>query len=99
MIVTRAQWPHTVEDIVKALDGVWGLIGAKGTNDNLYRLERSLHEPTVYTLTEYRGSDETDIVRREEYSGVDRLVAVNAFAQAIGFSSSLEAKSAVLSHD
>lgn len=85
MIVTRAQWPHTVEDIVKSLDGVWGLIGAKGTNGNLYRLERSLHEPTVYTLTEYRGESETDIVRREEYGAEDRLVAVNVFAQAIGF--------------
>ncbi|MBK7838912.1 MAG: hypothetical protein IPJ49_14785 [Candidatus Obscuribacter sp.] len=58
MQITRAQWPHTVDDIVKALDGVWGLCGAHGTNGNLYRLERSLHEPVIYTLTEYRGEDE-----------------------------------------
>lgn len=85
MIVTRAQWPHTIEDIIKALDGVWGLIGADGTNGNLYRLERSLHEPLVYTLTEYRGANESDIVRREEYGAEERLTAINAFAQAIGF--------------
>jgi hypothetical protein len=86
-IVTRAQWPHTIEDIIKALDGVWGLIGANGVNGNLYRLEKSLHEPVVYTLTEYRGADESDIVRREEYSGDDRLTAINVFAVAIGFES------------
>jgi len=87
MIVTRAQWPHTMEDIVKALDGVWGLIGADGVNGNLYRLEKSLHEPIVYTLTEYRGADESDIVRREEYPGDDRISAINVFAAAIGFDS------------
>ncbi len=87
MIVKRAQWPHTMEDIVKALDGVWGLIGADGVNGNLYRLEKSLHEPIVYTLTEYRGADESDIVRREEYVGDDRISAINVFAAAIGFDS------------
>jgi len=85
MIVTRAQWPHTMEDIYKALDGVWGLIGATGVNGNLYRLERSLHEPLLYTLTEYRLSDESDIVRREEYPEDEKQAAISNFAKAIGF--------------
>jgi len=85
MIITRAQWPHTIDDIHKALDGVWGLIGATGTNGNLYRLERSLHEPVLYTLTEYRLSDESDIVRREEYAETEKQTAISAFASAIGF--------------
>jgi hypothetical protein len=85
MIITRAQWPHTIDDIHKALDGVWGLIGATGINGNLYRLERSLHEPVLYILTEYRLSDESDIVRREEHPESEKQVAISAFAKAIGF--------------
>ncbi|MBU6454290.1 MAG: hypothetical protein KGS72_21105 [Cyanobacteria bacterium REEB67] len=85
MMITRAQWPHTIQDIHKALDGVWGLIGANGTNGNLYRLERSLHEPTIYTVTEYRLNDESDIVRREEYGTGDKEKAISAFAKEIGF--------------
>ncbi|MCA0314418.1 MAG: hypothetical protein LCH63_11355 [Candidatus Melainabacteria bacterium] len=85
MLTQRAQWPHTVQDIVKALDGVWGLIGAHGTNGNLYRLERSLHEPYVYTLTEYRGEDESDVVKREEYGQAERQKAIDTFALALGF--------------
>lgn len=82
---TRAQWPHTVEDIVNSLDGIWGLVGATNTNGNLLRLERSLHEPLIYTITEYRGNDESDVVSRESYEPARRDDAVNAFAQAIGF--------------
>ncbi|MBK8223794.1 MAG: hypothetical protein IPK73_22540 [Candidatus Obscuribacter sp.] len=88
MLTQRAQWPHTVADITKALDGVWGLCGAHGLNGNLYRLERSLHEPIVYTFTEYRGEDESDIVKREEYSLEDRQIAVDQFAKALGFGQS-----------
>jgi hypothetical protein len=82
---TRAQWPHTLEDITSSLDGIWGLVGATGGGGNLYRLERSLHEPLTYTLTEYRGQDESDVVRRQIYSGSQREEAVKEFAQAIGF--------------
>ncbi len=62
-MLVRAQWPHTIDDIVKALDGVWGVVGATSESGTLYRLERTLKEPTVYTLTEYVGSDETAIAR------------------------------------
>ena len=85
MIITRAQWPHTMADIHKALDGIWGLIGATGTNGNLYRLERSLKEPFTFTLTEYRLSDESDIVRREAYGVDDKQNAISAFAKELGF--------------
>lgn len=81
----RPQWPHTIDDITKSLDGIWGLVGATGTNGNLYRLERSLHEPLTYTLTEYRGSDESDVVRREFFDQSQRDQAIGEFAQAIGF--------------
>jgi hypothetical protein len=84
-LTTRPQWPHTLEDITKSLDGIWGLVGATGLNGNLFRLERSLHEPLTYTFTEYRGQDESDIVRRQIYGKAERDEAIREFAQAIGF--------------
>ncbi len=86
MFITRAQWPHTIEDIVKSLDGVWGVVGATGPNGNLYRLERSLTPPTSYKLTEYNGEDEAAIVSQKDFSGDERDDAVKQFAQHIGFS-------------
>lgn len=86
-VETRAQWPHTVEDIVKSVDGVWGLVGATDVAGNLMRLERSLYEPLVYTVTEYNGNNELDIVKRATYTADRRDEAIKHFARAIGFSS------------
>lgn len=85
MSVTRPQWPHTLEDINASLDGVWGLVGAVGTSGNLFRLERSLHEPLIYTLIEFAGQDETKVVDKQTYNACEREVAVNKFAKALGF--------------
>ena len=84
-MLIRPQWPHTVEDITKSLEGVWGLVGATGTNGNLFRLERSLHEPLTYTLTEYKGNEEADIIRRDTFQPEARDEAIKQFAKAIGF--------------
>ena len=84
-LTTRPQWPHTLDDITNSLDGIWGLVGATGANLNLYRLERSLHEPLSYTLTEYRGENESDIVRRQIYGQDQRDEAIREFAASIGF--------------
>lgn len=86
MVVTRPQWPHTVDDIRKSLDGIWGLVGATGANGNLVRLERSLHEPLTYTLTEYHGEDEASVLDNTTYSGLEKELAVGEFARRIGFS-------------
>ncbi|MBK9146040.1 MAG: hypothetical protein IPM23_26535 [Candidatus Melainabacteria bacterium] len=85
MIIQRAQWPHTIADIVKTLDGVWGVVGATGTNGNLYRLERSLKEPVVYTLIEYRGDNESEIVEKRSFDHDGKQEAIDAFASALGF--------------
>ncbi len=85
MVVTRAQWPHTVEDITASLDGIWGLVGALGTSGNLLRLERSLHQPLVYTLIEFDGKDESKVLNKQTFTADERDQAVNKFAQALGF--------------
>jgi hypothetical protein len=85
MFISRAQWPHTISDIVNSLDGVWGLVGATGINGNLYRLERSLKEPLVYTLTEYQGENENIVLNKSTYTGQQKDAAVNQMARALGF--------------
>ena len=86
MYITRPQWPHTVDDIRKSLDGVWGLVGATDTSGNLVRLERSLQEPWTYTLIEYKGQDETQVVSKQTYSSEQKDKAVGLFASKLGFS-------------
>jgi hypothetical protein len=85
MLTTRPQWPHTIEDIHSSLDGIWGLVGATGMNGNLYRLERSLHQPLQYTLFEYEGSNESRVVNKQVFAGDDKQQAIREFAQALGF--------------
>lgn len=86
MVTTRPQWPHTVDDIVKSLDGIWGLVGATDMNGNLIRLERSLQEPTTYTLTQYEGNDETRVLNKETFTPEKKAYAVRLFASKLGFS-------------
>ena len=85
MITTREQWPHTIADIVKSLDGTWGLVGATSVKGNLLRLERSLNEPTSYTLTEYKGEDESQVLRTKEYGADRKQEAIADFAKELGF--------------
>jgi hypothetical protein len=85
-ITNRPQWPHTIEDIVKSLDGIWGVVGAGAMDGNLIRLERSMGEPTHYTLTVYEGQDETKITSRQTYSQQEKAAAISLFASKLGFS-------------
>ena len=86
MPTERAQWPHTVADIIKSLDGIWGLVGATATSGNLLRLERSLNEPTTYTITEYEGDNEASVINKSTYQAGEKAQAVTEFARQLGFS-------------
>lgn len=90
-MLQRPQWPHTVDDIVKSLDGVWGLVGATTETGTLLRLERSLHEPVTYTLVEYEGSDESRIAKKTAFSEEQKASAVNEFAKLLGFTVKMRA--------
>ena len=85
MPVIRSQWPHTVDDIVKALDGVWGVVGAISEKGNLIRLERSFSEPTVYKFVEYDGNNEERAVKELSFTSGEKSQAVNEFAKLLGF--------------
>ncbi len=84
-IISRAEWPHTIDDIRKSLDGVWGLVGAQGVNGNLFRLERSLKEPAHYKLTEYQGTREEQVLATQTYDEAHKEQAVQDFAHHLGF--------------
>ena len=83
---TRPQWPHTIDDILKSLDGIWGLVGATAENGNLMRLERSLEQPTTYTLTEYDGEDQKKVLSEKTFPADQKGFAVGEFASRLGFS-------------
>lgn len=86
VVLTRPEWPHTVDDIIKALDGIWGIVGATSTEGNLLRLERSLHPPTTYSLTEYQRQDESAIISKKDFTAEEKPFAVGEFARQLGFS-------------
>ncbi|MBY0358955.1 MAG: hypothetical protein K2W82_13200 [Candidatus Obscuribacterales bacterium] len=85
MAIMRPQWPHTINDIVKAIDNVWGLVGATTDAGQLIKLEKSLKEPVEYTLTEYEGTDESKIAKETRFAAGDREAAIKAFAKLLGF--------------
>lgn len=84
MGTSRPFWPHTIDDITRALDGIWGLVGATSQDGHLLRLERSLYEPLSYTITEYEGTDESKVLRKQTYTAEEKDEAVKQFAGAIG---------------
>ncbi len=84
MPVIRAQWPHTVDDIVKALDGVWGVVAAISVSGNMLRLERSLKAPLVYKFIEYKGTDESSKLRELDFTAEEKEKAVSEFASLLG---------------
>lgn len=88
MAIIRAQWPHTIDDIVKALDGVWGVVGAIAVSGNMLRLERSLKEPTVYKFVEYKGTDESKPLRELSFTAAEKEAAINEFGNLLGFNES-----------
>ena len=71
--------------MLRSLDGVWGVVGTTGTNGNLYRIERSLKEPVNFTVTEYQGNEETEVLRELKFGMDEKDQAVKTFAEAIGF--------------
>lgn len=83
--VVRPQWPHTVDDIIKALDGVWGVVGAIATSGNMIRLERSMKAPLTYKFIEYKGNDDGNPLREINYNAEQKNEAVGEFAKLLGF--------------
>ena len=77
----RPFFPHTLDDITRAVDGGLGLVEGDMPDGSLWVLKRSRKTGT-YTLTHWSDVKRSKQLSSEEID--DRLLAVNTMAAAIG---------------
>ncbi len=82
----RPFFPHTLHDIVHAVDGPLGLIVGDMPDGTLWVLKRNRKEPG-YVLTAYADAARSRVVSTRALD--DRRAAINAMADAIGLGESL----------
>ena len=82
----RPTFPHTLHDVVHAVDGPLGLVVGDLPDGSLWVLKRNRREPG-YALTHYADSARTRVVSTQTL--LDRREAVNAMARAIGLGEAL----------
>ena len=82
----RPFFPHTLQDIVHAVDGPLGLIVGDMPDGTLWVLKRNRKEPG-YVLTAYADAARSRVVITRALD--DRRAAINAMADAIGLGESL----------
>ena len=77
----RAFFPHSMHDLVNAVDGGLGLVVGDMPDGTLWVLKRNRKAPG-YTLTHYADAQRTRVVTTEEI--LDRRDALNAMSRGIG---------------
>lgn len=77
----RPFFPHTLGDVVRAVDGGLGLIAADMPDGSLFVLKRS-RKTQAYTMTHYADTQRSAVIGRQVFSG--RAEAINHFAERIG---------------
>lgn len=77
----RPTFPHTMTDLVHAVDGPLGLVVGDLPDGTLYVLKRNRKTPG-YTLAAYRDSSRKELLSSREIA--DRREALNAMSEAIG---------------
>lgn len=77
----RPTFPHTMLDLVHAVDGPLGLVVGDLPNGQLYVLKRNRKTPG-YNLSGYRDSSRKELLSSREIA--DRREALNAMSEAIG---------------
>ena len=82
----RAFFPHSLHDVVHAVDGPFGLVVGDLPDGTLWVLKRNRKEPG-YVLTCF--ADATRAVVRATHPVADRREAINQFAAAIGLGEAL----------
>ncbi len=76
----RALFPHSLNDVLHAVDGPFGLIVGDLPDGTIWVLKRGRKEPG-YTMTHYSDAQRTRELAREVES--ERRAAVNRFAALI----------------
>ncbi|MFN7142349.1 MAG: hypothetical protein ACK4YP_01115 [Myxococcota bacterium] len=82
----RPFFPHTLHDVVHAVDGPLGLIVGDMPDGTLWVLKRNRREPG-YVLTQYADTARSRVLSTRTIA--DRREAVNAMAAAIGLGEAL----------
>ena len=77
----RPFFPHTLGDVVRAVDGGLGLIAADMPDGSLFVLKRS-RKTQAYTMTHYADTRRSAVLGRQAFSA--RAAAINHFAEQIG---------------
>ena len=77
----RPFFPHTLGDVVRAVDGGLGLIVADMPDGSLFVLKRGRKTQT-YTMTHYADTRRSAVLDRQTFPA--RAVAINHFAERIG---------------
>jgi hypothetical protein len=83
----RPFFPHTLDDVTRAVDGPFGLVVGDMPDGSLFVLKRDRRSPDQFELSHYADAARTRVVARVRIEG--RVVAVNAFAERIGLGETL----------
>lgn len=82
----RPFFPHTMNDLVHAVDGPLGLVVGDMPDGTLWVLKRNRKTPG-YTLTSYADAQRSRVLSTREIA--DRRAALNAMSDAIGLGEAL----------
>jgi hypothetical protein len=83
----RPFFPHTLDDVTRAVDGPFGLVVGDMPDGSLVVLKRDRRSPDQFELSHYADATRTRVVARDRIEG--RVAAVNAFAERIGLGETL----------
>lgn len=78
----RPFFPHTMADVVRAVDGGLGLVVADMPDGTLFVLKRSRRPPLQYQLSHYADSQRSRTLQVDTFT--ERSAALGAFAARIG---------------
>ena len=73
--------PHTLADVVRAIDGGLGLIAADMPDGTLFVLKRDRRAGGL-RITHYADTQRSSVLGAEDFA--DRTAAINAFSDRIG---------------
>jgi hypothetical protein len=82
----RAFFPHSLSDVVHAVDGPFGLVVGDLPDGTIWVLKRERRSPG-YTLTHYADAQRSRELARESVG--ERRAAINRFAEVIALGEAL----------
>ena len=82
----RATYPHSLQDVLSAVDGTFGLVVGDLPSGEIFVLKRNRHSGE-WSVSHFADASRRERRGRKVYT--DRALAINRFCQAIGLGESL----------